>query len=66
MLNTTELNATACQIRRDVIRMIHGAKSGHTGGSLGCADYFTVLYFNVMRHNPQAFRMDGKGEDLFF
>ncbi|MDE5743781.1 MAG: transketolase, partial [Bacteroidales bacterium] len=38
----------------------------HTGGSLGCADYFTVLYFNVMRHNPQTFRMDGNGEDLFF
>lgn len=66
MLNNTELEATACQIRRDVIRMIHGAKSGHTGGSLGCADYFTVLYFNVMEHDPHAFRMQGKGEDLFF
>jgi transketolase len=45
--------------------MVHGASSGHPGGSLGCADYFTALYFKVMQHNP-AFSMDGKNEDLFF
>lgn len=66
MLNTTELEQTAAQIRRDIVRMINGAKSGHTGGSLGCADFFTVLYFNVLKHNPHKFKMDGKGEDLFF
>ncbi len=45
--------------------MVHGAASGHPGGSLGCADYLTALYFKVMKHNPE-FSMDGKNEDLFF
>jgi transketolase len=45
--------------------MVHGVQSGHPGGSLGCADFLTALYFEVMQHNP-AFDMDGKGEDLFF
>jgi transketolase len=59
------LTATASQIRRDIVRMVHGVQSGHPGGSLGCAEYFTALYFSVMKHNP-AFSMDGIGEDLFF
>ncbi len=45
--------------------MVHGASSGHPGGSLGCADFFTALYFKAMKHDP-AFSMDGKNEDLFF
>jgi transketolase len=60
-----DLKAIATQIRRDILRMVHGANSGHPGGSLGCADYFTALYFKVLQHNPQ-FSMDGKNEDLFF
>lgn len=60
-----ELRDIASQIRRDIVRMVHAVQSGHPGGSLGCADYFTALYFKVMRHNPQ-FNMDGTGEDLFF
>jgi transketolase len=60
-----DLKAIATQIRRDILRMVHGANSGHPGGSLGCADFFTALYFKVLRHNPQ-FSMDGKNEDLFF
>ncbi|MCO5237511.1 MAG: transketolase [Chitinophagaceae bacterium] len=60
-----ELKKTATQIRRDIVRMVHACQSGHPGGSLGCADFFTALYFEVMRHDP-AFNMDGKGEDLFF
>ncbi len=59
------LKDTASQIRRDIVRMVHAVQSGHPGGSLGCTDYFTALYFNVMKHNPQ-FNMDGVGEDLFF
>ncbi|MBI1342900.1 MAG: transketolase [Terrimonas sp.] len=55
----------ASQIRRDIVRMVHGANSGHPGGSLGCADYFTALYFKVMKHNPQ-FSMNAKNEDVFF
>lgn len=60
------LQETASQIRRDIVRMVHGAQSGHPGGSLGCTDYFTALYFKIMNHNPSDFQMDGKGEDLFF
>lgn len=60
------LQETASQIRRDIVRMVHGVQSGHPGGSLGCTDFFTALYFKVLKHNPAAFSMDGKGEDLFF
>ncbi len=60
-----DLKATATQIRRDIVRMVHGVQSGHPGGSLGCTEYFTALFFEVMKHNPQ-FSMDGKNEDLFF
>lgn len=60
-----ELTSISAQIRRDIVRMVHGASSGHPGGSLGCADFLTALYFKVMKHNP-AFDMDGKGEDVFF
>jgi len=60
-----DLKAIASQIRRDIVRMVHGAASGHPGGSLGCTDFFTALYFQVMQHNPK-FTMEGKNEDLFF
>jgi transketolase len=59
------LKNMATQVRRDIVRMVHGVQSGHPGGSLGCTDFLTALYFDVMKHNPQ-FNMDGKGEDLFF
>ena len=59
-----DLAAIATQIRRDIVRMVHGANSGHPGGSLGCADFLTALYFRVMKHNPD-FQMDGKEEDVF-
>ena len=60
-----ELSAIATQIRRDIVRMVHGASSGHPGGSLGCTEFFTALYFKVMKHNP-SFDMNAKGEDVFF
>src|SRR5690606_14313953 len=56
---------TATQIRRDIVRMVHAVQSGHPGGSLGCTDVFTALYFEVMKHDPK-FNMDGHGEDVFF
>ncbi|CAN5270380.1 transketolase [soil metagenome] len=65
MAEVAELKKIASQVRRDIVRMVHGAQSGHPGGSLGCADYFVALYFRVLRHNNN-FTMDGKGEDLFF
>jgi transketolase len=60
-----ELKGIASQVRRDVVRMVHGCQSGHPGGSLGCTDFLVALYFSVMKHNP-SFSMEGKGEDLFF
>ena len=61
----SDLKGIASQVRRDIVRMVHGVQSGHPGGSLGCADYLTALYFDIMKHDPN-FNMDGKGEDLFF
>ena len=60
-----KLTDIAAQIRRDIIRMVHGVQSGHPGGSLGCTEYFTALYFDIMKHQPD-FKMNGKGEDIFF
>lgn len=65
MPSIQELEKTASQVRRDIVRMVHGASSGHPGGSLGCADYLTALYFEIMDHNTN-FNMDGTNEDLFF
>jgi len=65
MATITELKKIASQVRRDIIRQTAGASSGHPGGSLGCADFLTALYFKVMKHNPK-FKMDGRDEDLFF
>jgi len=59
-----ELKDVAVQIRRDIVRMVHGANSGHPGGSLGCTDFFAALYFKIMKHDPR-FNMDARGEDLF-
>ncbi len=62
----SNLTKTASQLRRDIVRMVHAVQSGHPGGSLGCADYFTALFFDVMKHTPVPFNMDGVGQDLFF
>lgn len=63
--NIEDLEKMASQVRRDILRMVHGVNSGHPGGSLGCTELLVALYFNVMDHNPN-FNMDGTGEDLFF
>ncbi|MBX7224584.1 MAG: transketolase [Chitinophagales bacterium] len=60
-----ELKNIASQVRRDIIRMVHGCKSGHPGGSLGCTDFLTGLYFEIMKLDTD-FKMEGKGEDMFF
>lgn len=61
-----QLKAIATQVRRDIVRMVSGANSGHPGGSLGCADFLTVLYFKQMKHNPDHFNMDARNEDVFY
>lgn len=60
-----ELEDIVSQVRRDIVRMVHSCQSGHPGGSLGCAEFMTALYFETMNHSSD-FKMDGKGEDLFF
>jgi transketolase len=65
MASIADLQKTASQIRRDIVRMVHAVQSGHPGGSLGCADFITALYFHSMHHHVN-FSMDGKNEDLFF
>ncbi len=60
------LDQVASQVRRDIVRMVAAVNSGHPGGSLGCADFLTYLYFEGMHHNSKSFTMDGVGEDLFF
>jgi len=66
LLAMEDLKRLCTQVRRDIVRMVHGPASGHPGGSLGCTEYFVALYNKVMKHDPQHFTMDGKGEDLFF
>ncbi len=65
MKSINELKAIATQVRRDIVRMVHGCQSGHPGGSLGCADFLVALYFNAMTHDNK-FQIDGVNEDLFF
>lgn len=65
MREIAELEQISSQVRRDIVRMVYDAQSGHPGGSLGCADFLTALYFSEMHHNP-SFSMQGVGEDVFF
>ncbi|MEJ7645864.1 MAG: transketolase [Chryseolinea sp.] len=68
MSQTTDIESLkkiASQVRRDIVRMVHGCQSGHPGGSLGCTDFFVALYFRILKHDPK-FNMKGVGEDLFF
>ena len=65
MATTQQLQDFTQQVRRDILRMVHAVNSGHPGGSLGCAEFFTVLYQEVMDYSTD-FSMDGKNEDLFF
>ena len=62
----SELKTIASQVRRDIIRMTANAKSGHPGGSLGCADFLVALYFEILRAKPENFTRSGKREDMFF
>lgn len=65
-MQVSELQRVATQVRRDIVRMVHAVNSGHPGGSLGCADLLTALYFHTMQHNPASFNMQANNEDVFF
>ena len=66
MKTVEQLKEIAAQVRRDIIRMVYNAKSGHPGGSLGCTDLVTALYFEIMDIDPAKFTREGGGEDMFF
>ena len=65
-MEIVKLEGIASQVRRDIVRMVSAVNSGHPGGSLGCTDFLTFLYFEAMNHSATPFSMDGKNEDLFF
>ena len=65
MSDIQQLTDLTTQVRRDILRMVHGVSSGHPGGSLGCTEFLVCLYNEVM-DIKLPFTMDGKGEDLFF
>jgi transketolase len=66
MATIQELQRIATQVRRDILRQVHAVNSGHPGGSLGCTDFFTALYFHHMHYTANPFDMDGADQDLFF
>ncbi|WP_107037884.1 transketolase [Brumimicrobium mesophilum] len=65
-MDIKKMEQYASQTRRDIVRMVAAVSSGHPGGSLGCADFFTVMYHKILKQDPKNFTMDGEGEDLFF
>jgi transketolase len=66
MKELSELREFATQVRRDILRMVHAVQSGHPGGSLGCTEFMTVLYQDILQYNPSNWDMDGIQQDLFF
>jgi transketolase len=64
-MDIQHLKQTASQVRRDILRMVHAVNSGHPGGSLGCADFITALYFKHMKHSL-PFDKSGRNEDVFY
>jgi len=59
-----DLNNLVFQVRRDILRMVHQVNSGHPGGSLGCAEFFVVLFNKILNFNI-PFSKDGINEDIF-
>ncbi|MDD4001390.1 MAG: transketolase [Bacteroidales bacterium] len=66
MATIAELESISSQVRRDIIRMVNGCSSGHPGGSLGCADLMSALYFKELDIKPENFTIEGNKEDMFF
>ena len=65
MYDNKQLQELSTQVRRDILRMVCSAKSGHPGGSMSSTDILTTLYFNVMKQDPATWTRDGKGQDMF-
>lgn len=60
----TDLDNLVSQVRRDILRMVHQVNSGHPGGSLGCTEFFVVLFNKILDFNI-PFTEDGVNEDVF-
>jgi transketolase len=60
------LKQIASQVRRDIVRMVTAAASGHPGGSLSATDFLTYLFFKEMNVTPENWRRSGEGTDQFF
>ena len=65
MYDNKQLQEISTQVRRDILRMVCSAKSGHPGGSMSSTDILTTLYFNVMKQDPATWTREGKGQDMF-
>ena len=65
MYSNDQLKEVSTQVRRDILRMVGIAKSGHPGGSMSSTDILTTLYFNEMKQDPATWTRDGKGQDMF-
>lgn len=65
MADNEKLIKVASQVRRDIVRMVSEAKSGHPGGSLGITDIMTTLFFETMKHDPKSWSRNAKGQDAF-
>lgn len=63
-VDIASLQERSNKIRRDIVEMLSNAKSGHSAGPLGMAEILTVLYFAVLRHDPQD--PDWADRDVFF
>ena len=60
-----QINEYPSQIRRDIVRMVHGVQSGHPGGSIGTVEFFTALFHKILDINPDKFTINSTGEDTF-
>ena len=60
----TDLDNLVSQVRRDILRMVHQVNSGLPGGSLGCTEFFVVLFNKILSFNI-PFTEDGINEDIF-
>lgn len=65
-LKQKELGDIASQVRRDIVRMVSAAGSGHPGGSLSSTDFLTALFFSVMKQDPASWTRSAEGQDAFF
>lgn len=63
-LTTKQLEQTALAVRKNIIRMLEAAGSGHSAGPLGLSDILTALYFNIMNIRPEE--PEWGARDFFF